>query len=151
MSRFLPLVLLPFIAVSAWRREAGLPMMKPRTPEAHKSSAAHAITDDVAREVPEAALSARPAHRGPVGWEEREKELKQQVAMLETELRLAQEKVDAHRAKLTKVLNRRGPDPEALLTYALTISQERVMELEAQLELLEAAHVERVAPLRRSD
>jgi len=149
MSRFLPLALIPFLAVSAWRRETDVPKSADRRGQAPRTDVFSIIEEgDVA--APRAAATAvRVAVRADA--EEREQKLQERIVALETALQEALQKVDEHRAKLAKALNRRGPDPVAFLTGALMSSQERVMELEAQLEVLETAHVVRVAPLRRSD
>jgi len=145
MSRFLPLALIPLMAVSAWRRETGVPMREPRVTQTIVECRA------AAPEAPAKVVIGPSSPHVLAGRGKRERQLEQQVALLETQLRETTDKLDEYRAALARHLNHRGPDPVQFLTYALSSSQERVMELEAQLEILETAYVERVAWLRRSD
>ena len=154
MIRILPMLLVPLIVAAAWRRDALVLKIGPRTPEVRKPQVAHPMRIECEDAVTEAPATVVPVPSGlliPADGKERERQLQLRVAKLEEELRVALVKVDEHRAKLAQALNRRGPDPLKFLTYALSSSQERVMELEAQLEVLEAAHVERAIASFRTD
>ena len=140
MNRFLPLALIPVLVLGAWRREACLPDKGTHRPE-------------VRAILVESRADAAPESSGRVQAEsvERERRLQQRIAALETALQEALQKVDEHRAKLAKALNRRGPDPVEFLTQALIDSRTRETVLEAQIDVLEAAYVEHMAQHRRSD
>jgi len=143
MTRFLPLALIPLVALSAWRREAGVQPTKHRTPESRRSS-----RNDPTPETPAPVVPVPSSDRLPSGREEREHQLQQRVELLETELQLALDKVDAHRVKLARALN---DNQEGRLQLELEYSRQHAALLEADLQRLETAYVELAARHRRSD
>jgi len=139
MMRSLPLFLCALIVTGACLRKPYVPKPGHRRPQPTiiESSPAPSADMDL------------PAASHPVGEGGREQWLERKAAMLEAELRESEEKLTEHRATIARLHRLYGDLNRAGLEMAFL--RERNLTLETQLEVLESAHVERVAPLRRSD
>jgi len=149
MRHLITLAWIPLLLAGAWRRDGRVPdagVGRPPVP--------HLAEDGPAPDKESATGTVAWSPRSPDEASGSERRPHQQAATLEQQLRETEEKLDATRAKLARLLHRRGPSEETLelfLIQALADSRARENLLEAQLEVLETAYVERVAPLRRSD
>jgi len=118
MVRFLPLGLVALIAAAACRRDA---VVKDQPVPIHRASRT---------------VSGRSESRSP----------ERGNVDVEAQIRDYEERLQEHRIKMARLL-RDQSDLTARMTQALGRAEARVMELEAQLDVLETTHVEEV--LRR--
>jgi plasmid maintenance system antidote protein VapI len=126
MVRFLPLSLLVLVAAIACRRDSAGPAEPPPTRRASRS-------------VPTGptASSSRADRRE----ESRRGEGVQ--ADFDATIREYEEKLQAHRSRIAGLLRDQG-DLTVRMSQALGRAEERVMELEAQLDVAETTYVERI-------
>jgi hypothetical protein len=118
MVRFLPLGLVALVAAAACRRDAAV-----QDPPVPIRCAPRAVS---------ARSEIRSADRGNVD--------------VDVRIRDDEERLEQHRTRIARLLRDQG-DVTTRMTQALARAEERVMELEAQLDVLETTHVEEV--LRR--
>lgn len=152
MFRFLPLALLPLLIAGVCRREFrvsrpdtprfSIPHGSERGSEIRKESdpgtipsSPHGISDSAGATLP----GMRKVVRDPA---------RPELVALSAQVRDYEEKLDAYRAKIAKLLNNRGPGE--LVAQALVRSLERATQLEAELDVLKTAYVELQAEQRRA-
>ena len=145
MARILPFFLVLLVVAGAWRRDADVLKPEPRAPAVRTPAAVPTIEE---REVAAPVVPVRSSPTVRTDAEERERQLVQKVAALETALQEAWEKIDAHRAQLAKLVS---GNMEGRLLVALEYSRKYADRLEQDLQLMEAAYVELAAKHRRSD